>query len=203
MVRYGFCIFAAMARNVEFNEDLAIQKAMEVFWKKGYGGTSMRDLTDAMQINSSSLYNTIGDKHQLFVKCIRNYVEGRIEDAKANADRTKSPLKAIVNFINDAANTILYSNNSCLAIKTTFELAATDADIQAILKQDNDFTYDFLLRLIKRAVESNEMDSKTDPETVTDYIINAFTGWHESYILHQDPIRIKKMAKYLIEQISK
>jgi len=192
-----------MARNVEFNEDLAIQKAMEVFWKKGYSGTSMRDLTDAMQINSSSLYNTIGDKHQLFVKCIRNYVEGRIEDAKANADRTKSPLKAIVNFINDAANTILYSNNSCLAIKTTFELAATDADIQAILKQDNHFTYEFLLRLIKGAVEANEIDSKTDPETVTDYIINAFTGWHESYILHQDPIRIKKMAKYLIEQISK
>jgi len=48
-----------MARNVEFNEATAIQKAMEVFWKKGYNATSLRDLTDAMQINSSSLYNTI------------------------------------------------------------------------------------------------------------------------------------------------
>ena len=44
-----------MARNVEFDEERAIQKAMEVFWKKGYSGASMRDLTGAMQINASSL----------------------------------------------------------------------------------------------------------------------------------------------------
>jgi len=64
-----------MARNIEFDEDKAIQKAMAVFWKKGFGGTTMRDLTEAMDINSSSLYNTIGDKHQLFVKCISNYTK--------------------------------------------------------------------------------------------------------------------------------
>ncbi|WP_449398631.1 TetR/AcrR family transcriptional regulator [Chryseobacterium wanjuense] len=63
-----------MARNIEFNEEVAIQKAMEVFWEKGYYATSMRDLTDAMKINSSSLYNTIGDKHQLFLKCIDHYI---------------------------------------------------------------------------------------------------------------------------------
>jgi TetR/AcrR family transcriptional repressor of nem operon len=56
-----------MARNREFNEQEAIKRAMDVFWKKGYNGASMRDLTDAMQINSSSLYNSIGDKHKLFV----------------------------------------------------------------------------------------------------------------------------------------
>lgn len=40
-------ITTKMARSVEFNEEEAIQKAMEVFWKKGYSGTSLRDLTDA------------------------------------------------------------------------------------------------------------------------------------------------------------
>lgn len=64
-----------MARNIEFDEDIAIQKAMAVFWKNGFGGTTIRDLTEAMDINSSSLYNTIGDKHQLFVKCISNYTQ--------------------------------------------------------------------------------------------------------------------------------
>lgn len=68
-----------MARNVEFSEEIAIQRAMEVFWKKGYLGASMRDLTDAMQINSSSLYNTIGDKRELFVRCIRSYVHSSKE----------------------------------------------------------------------------------------------------------------------------
>jgi TetR/AcrR family transcriptional repressor of nem operon len=48
---------------------------MAVFWKKGFDGTTMRDLTKAKNINSSSLYNTTGDKHQLFVKCISNYTK--------------------------------------------------------------------------------------------------------------------------------
>jgi TetR/AcrR family transcriptional repressor of nem operon len=192
-----------MARTIEFDEELAIQKAMEVFWKKGYNGASMRDLTDAMQINSSSLYRSIGDKQQLFVRCIHSYVHGRIVEAKAKAAKAKSPLRAIVNFINDAANTILYSNNSCLAIKTTFEVAASDPPVQAILREDSDFTHHFILELIKNAIRQKEIDSKTDPEAITDYIINAFAGWHESFILHQDPAKIKKMAKFLIAQISK
>ena len=192
-----------MARTVEFNEELAIQKAMEVFWKKGYNGASMRDLTDAKQINPSSVYNTIGDKRQLFVKCIQNYTEGRMEDAKVHAVKIKSPLKAIVSFINGAVNTILYSDNSCLAIKTTFELAATDKDVQAVLKKDSDFTHEFILDLVRRAALLKEIDENADVEMMTDYIVNSFTGWHESYILHQNAGRIKKMAKYLILQISK
>lgn len=192
-----------MARNIEFNEEVAIQKAMEVFWKKGYSGASMRDLTEAMQINSSSLYNSIGDKRQLFVKCIRNYTEGRMTEIKIHASKAKSPLKAVATFINDSVNTILYSNNSCLAIKTTFELAADDKEVQAILKDDHDITHAFLLDLIQRAKASKEIRQEEDADMITEYIINAFTGWHESYILHQNPSKIKKMAKYLITSISK
>jgi TetR/AcrR family transcriptional repressor of nem operon len=192
-----------MARNVEFNEEVAIQKAMEVFWKKGYSGASMRDLTDAMQINSSSLYNSIGDKRQLFVRCIRNYTESRMAEAKVFVKTFKSPLKAIVSFINESVNTILYSNNSCLAIKTTFELAADDKDVQTILKNDSDFTNAFMLDLVQKAMANGEINPQEDAEMISEYIVNAFTGWHESYILHRDPVKIKKMAKYLIDHISK
>lgn len=191
-----------MARNLEFDEEQAIKKAMGVFWKKGYSGTSIRDLADAMNISISSIYNTIGGKHQLFVKCIRNYTQDRMK-AVGHTANIKSPLKAIIGFINDAANSILYSNDSCLAIKTTFEVAASDPTVQQVLKEDNEFTHQFLLNLVKKAIDLRELDATTDAETVTDFIINTFTGWHESYILHKDPVKIKKMAKYLIGQISR
>jgi TetR/AcrR family transcriptional repressor of nem operon len=191
-----------MARTLEFNEEQAIKKAMEVFWKKGYSGTSIRDLADAMNIGVSSIYNTIGDKHELFIKCIRNYTQGRMQEAILHAADVKSPLKSIVSFINDAVNTILYSNNSCLAIKTTFEVAVSDPSIQQILKEDDEFTHRFMLKLVNKAMEMGELDDGTASETLTDFILNTFTGWHESYILHKDPVRIKKMAKYLIDQIS-
>ncbi len=191
-----------MARNVEFSEEIAIQRAMEVFWKKGYLGASMRDLTDAMQINSSSLYNTIGDKRELFVRCIASYVQSSKEKTLSNAKKNKSPLQTIINFINDTVDTIA-SNNSCLAIQTTFELASTDAEVKAILKDGDDFAHHFLLELVQEAIDKNEISADTEAETMTDFLINAFTGWHESYILHQDPVRIKKMANFLVVQLLK
>lgn len=176
---------------------------MEVFWEKGYSGTSIRDLSTAMNIRVSSIYNTIGDKHQLFIKCIQNYTHSRAHDAQESVSKIKSPLKAIINFIEGAVSTILYSPNSCLAIKTTFEVASTDSKLQEILREDHEFTHQLLAGLIHRAVTVKELAASTDVGTMTDFILNNFTGWHESYIIHKDPIKIKKMARYLITQISK
>ncbi len=192
-----------MARNIEFDEQLAISKAMDVFWKKGYNGTSMRDLTEAMGINSSSLYNTIGDKHQLFIKAIKYYTESRMDAARALLDPIKSPLKAIEKFVNASVYNITNEPNSCLAIKTTFEVATSDEAVQRIIKADNDFTYNLLIGLIKKAIELEEIKVSKDAEMLTDFIMNHFTGWHESFIIHKDKMRIKRMAEFLIQQIIK
>ena len=191
-----------MARNVEFNEEEAIRKAMEVFWKKGYSGASLRDLTDAMQINSSSLYNTIGDKHELFVRCIKNYTETKMDEALKRAESASSPLAAIINLINDSVTVIINEDKSCMAIKTTFEIAVGDKSVQAILKADSDFTHNFVLSLITKARAMGELKDDEDPEMLTDYFISMIAGWHQSYILHRDPVRLKKMGQYLINQLS-
>ncbi len=191
-----------MARNVEFDEQLAVSKAMDVFWKKGYNGTTMRDLTEAMGINSSSLYNTIGDKHELFVRSLKHYTESRMKAALKQLEPIKSPVKAIEKYIQSAAYVITNEPDSCLAIKTTFEVASTDMQVQQIIKADNDFTYNLLISLVERAIEKGEINVSQDAAMLTDYIINHFTGWHESFIIHKDKTRIKQMAAFLIKQIS-
>ncbi|MEO6282894.1 MAG: TetR/AcrR family transcriptional regulator [Dyadobacter sp.] len=191
-----------MARNVEFDEKLAVSKAMDVFWRKGYNGTTMRDLTEAMGINSSSLYNTIGDKHELFIRSLKHFTESRMRAALKQLEPIKSPIKAIEKFIQSSAYTITNEPDSCLAIKTTFEVATTDKQVQQIIKADNDFTYNLLIGLVERAIEKGEIKVSRDAAMLTDYIINHFTGWHESFIIHQDKARIKKMATFLLQQIS-
>jgi TetR/AcrR family transcriptional repressor of nem operon len=191
-----------MARNVEFNEKEAVQKAMEVFWEKGYSGASLRDLTDAMQINSSSLYNTIGDKQELFVKCIKNYTEAKQEYMMARAEGAPSAFNAILNLVDDSVNAIINEDKSCMAIKTTFEIAIANKNIQAILKDDNDFVQRFIHTLIEKAKQDGALHEAADAGMLTDYFTSAITGWHQSYILHRDPIRIKKMAQFLVAQIS-
>src|SRR5215216_2939123 len=68
-----------MARHKEFERDEALQKAMEVFWGRGYEATSVGDLVEHMGINRQSLYDTFGDKHALYLQALDRYreVEGR------------------------------------------------------------------------------------------------------------------------------
>ena len=192
-----------MARTVEFNEEEAIQRAMEVFWGKGYNATSLRDLTEAMKINSSSLYNTIGDKQELFVRCVKHYTDIRKRDLQQRLLSADSPLTTLVNYIHDAVNVIIGGNNSCMAVKTAFEVAANDQRVKDILRVDSDYAYQFLYTLIKKAMDQGEIATEEDPELLADYFISTWTGWYESYILHNDSVKIRKMAQYFIKQLSK
>lgn len=65
-----------MGRPREFDLDEALDQALHVFWKKGYEGTSLSDLTDAMGINRPSLYCAFGNKESLFRKVLDHYEKG-------------------------------------------------------------------------------------------------------------------------------
>lgn len=192
-----------MARNVEFDEAAAIQKAMEVFWKKGYNGASLRDLTDAMQINSSSLYNTIGDKQELFVRCVQHYTDLRKQDWEKRLKSKNSPFSILVDYIHEAVGIIVNGEDSCMAVKSAFEVATNDQRIKDILVADNDRAYRFLHDLIQNAMKEGEIKAEEDPALLADYFNSTWTGWYESYILHKDPVKIKRMAEYFIKQLSK
>src|SRR6516225_9529344 len=59
-----------------FNLEQALDRALDVFWRKGYEGATLPDLTRAMGINRPSLYAAFGNKEALFKKAIDRYVEG-------------------------------------------------------------------------------------------------------------------------------
>ena len=63
----------AKGRPRKFDEDTALHKAMMVFWKKGYEGASLPDLTEAMGMNRPSLYSAFGNKEQLFIRVLDRY----------------------------------------------------------------------------------------------------------------------------------
>ena len=62
-----------MGRPREFDTTEALERALDVFWANGYEATSMRDLTGAMGLSKSSLYDTFGSKHELFLSALDHY----------------------------------------------------------------------------------------------------------------------------------
>jgi AcrR family transcriptional regulator len=66
----------SMARPREFDIDEALDRALRVFWRKGYEGASLSDLTRAMRVSRPSMYAAFGNKEALFRKALDRYVEG-------------------------------------------------------------------------------------------------------------------------------
>lgn len=190
-----------MARCVEFNEVEKIEKAMNVFWEKGYAGTSMQDLVDAMQINRSSLYNTIGDKHQLFMKCISTYFLHAMEDLKSKVAKETSAKQALVNLITDKAIGIVSCDKVCLGMKTIFEVATENQEVRTILKVNNEIFLAFLTEMVQKAMDAKEIKNTEEATLIAEYIAASFTGWKQSYILDRNPVRIKNMSAFLIKTI--
>src|SRR6201982_176695 len=69
---------AHLGRPRAFNPDAALDRAMHVFWAKGYEGASLSNLTRAMRINRPSLYAAFGNKKQLFRKVLDRYMDGPV-----------------------------------------------------------------------------------------------------------------------------
>src|SRR5712672_1780773 len=69
---------AKLGRPRAFDPDTALDRAMDVFWAKGYEGASLSDLTRAMRINRPSLYAAFGNKEQLFRKVLDRYMDGPV-----------------------------------------------------------------------------------------------------------------------------
>src|SRR5271156_1610188 len=88
-----------MARTKDFDENAVLNKAIQLFWYKGYNGTSMQDLVDGLGISRSSLYDTYTDKHTLFVKALESYQTAganKIQEIINNSGSAKETIKKLL-----------------------------------------------------------------------------------------------------------
>src|SRR5256885_582750 len=108
----------AMGRPREFDVDKALDLALQVFWRKGYEGASMADLTETMGITKPSLYSAFGNKEELFRKALDRYVDG--PGGYFQAALAKPTTRAVVeNLLYESADAVTDPNHppGCLAVQ--------------------------------------------------------------------------------------
>jgi TetR/AcrR family transcriptional repressor of nem operon len=119
-----------MARPREFDVDAALERAMQVFWAKGYESTSLDDLCEATRLGRSSLYAAFGDKHRLYLRALDRYEEGsaaRINDALTRPVPVRD---AIAGFIHHLIDEIVAGTGrrGCFIGNCAAELARDDRE---------------------------------------------------------------------------
>ncbi len=155
-----------MPRVKLFNEEEVLNKAMELFWKKGYHATSIRDLVNHLGINRASLYDTYGGKKELFDRSFNKYRTSNTKGVISFLDsqpNVKEGLKklfeiAIKESVNDD------DKKGCFVVNTTTELLPGDDKIQAILEENiktfENVFYNFLLSGEKKGEIAKGKDLK-------------------------------------------
>ncbi|PIU01065.1 MAG: hypothetical protein COT74_00745 [Bdellovibrionales bacterium CG10_big_fil_rev_8_21_14_0_10_45_34] len=117
-----------MARNLEFEPDKALEKAMLLFWKKGASGTSVEDLVQATKVQRSGLYNVFGGKNNLLKKSLELYISQVIDVNTRALRQQNADLGAIRSFFEQFLHLLDHpmAKYGCLMCFSAMEIAKID-----------------------------------------------------------------------------
>lgn len=168
-----------MARPREFTIDDALGKAMRVFWAQGYEATSMHDLTAAMALSKSSLYDTFGSKHELFLSTLEHYNETvasrRPAGIIANAASPRAGIVAVFEYFID--NMLSGAEiRGCFANNSAAEVAGHDPEARQRIEAGFGHLEQALDDAIVAGQASGEIRDDHDAGTLARYLCVSIQG---------------------------
>jgi len=167
-----------MARTKDFDEAEVLKKAVNLFWLKGYNATSMQDLVDGLGISRSSLYDTYGDKHTLFIKALESYQNansgqmcGVINSNKPVKEIIRELLKMIAGeLLSDAAQ------KGCFMVNAEVEVGPHDAEVNQLICAADQQVQNALAMVIKKGQENGEIKNTKDSLALSRFIYSTVKG---------------------------
>lgn len=167
-----------MTRPKSFDPDQALERAVDAFWQNGYEATSVRDLLDAMQLNRGSLYDTYGDKRQLFEAALTRYLQSvtgsrltALEAEDAGLNEVRAYFDAFLDRARRGSN-----RYGCLMTNTCIELAPHDAMIAATARKNFSRLERGFTRALRGAQVRGELAADQDPRTLARFLVGTLQG---------------------------
>lgn len=148
-----------------FDEETAVENAMQVFWEKGFEPASIADLLAETGLNKGSLYNAFGGKQQLFVRALQKYDRER-QAMLAKQEALDDPQKAIATFFdNTVARTVAdQDHKGCFLFNTALQINTHDEEVNTIVTNGVREVEAFFRRSIEVGQARGEMPKELAPE---------------------------------------
>jgi AcrR family transcriptional regulator len=191
-----------MGRPIGFDRDAALEVAMLLFWERGYEGTSMANLTQAMGLNPSSIYAAFGDKHALFQLVVNRYMEIRAQYATKALEEPS--LKRVIRALFD--NTIAFLTTpghppTCMtlagAVGCSVE-AKPAKDLMTEIRKQNQIA--MRKRLVK-AQQSGELPKGINVDDYTRYLSTIIAGLSIQAANGSTKEELKRTAKMALRHL--
>jgi AcrR family transcriptional regulator len=167
----------AMGRPREFDVDKALDLALQVFWRKGYEGASMADLTETMGITKPSLYSAFGNKEELFRKALDRYVDG--PGGYFQAALAKPTMRAVVeHLLYESADAVTDPNHppGCLAVQGALSCGDAAESIKQELMSRRAKGEQDLRQRFERAIAEGDLPEGSDAADLAAYLSAILQG---------------------------
>ena len=167
-----------MSRTKTFDEDRAVDAAVDCFWARGYEATSVRDLAEAMGIGGASLYNAYGDKRELFALALERYANRSMRERIARIETRYPPKEAIGAFLAEIIDRSAKDPDckGCLLVNSALDVAPHDAEIGKVVGGYLDEIRGFFRRNIEAARKAGQVARRIDAEDVSGHLLGIVLG---------------------------
>lgn len=167
-----------MPRTKEFEPEKALERAMELFWLRGYEATSVRELLGRMGIGRGSFYDTFGDKHALFLAALDRYEEVRTSWIVERLDGPGSVRDAIGDVFGRTVERLSSESGrrGCLLANTAVELGPHDPEVEEKIRRYLRRSEETFHRALARAQASGEIGDRHDPRSLARFFVNGLQG---------------------------
>jgi TetR/AcrR family transcriptional regulator, transcriptional repressor for nem operon len=155
-----------VARVKEFDPDIALHGALELFWERGYEATSMGDLVEHLGVARASLYATFGNKRQLYLKALARYGENAHQTRLTGLSAPGPVLPAVRKLVEQYALEATDDRDArrgCFAVNTAVELAPHDPEAARLVQANWYHVETALIAALTRAQTQGELAEGKDP----------------------------------------
>jgi TetR/AcrR family transcriptional regulator, transcriptional repressor for nem operon len=191
-----------MGRTRKFDREKALKAATVVFWNKGFEATTTDDLLAAMGIGRQSLYDTFGDKRQLYLEALNGYSVGNIAALSDVCRKTSSPMSAVRNiFFSIATETQEVRLRGCMGVNSISEFGVQDPEVAAIAKMSGLLLRSALERVFNEAKAIGEIDPSLDERKAAKFLHATMLGIRVRARVGDSPEDLRDMASFAIDSL--
>ncbi|WP_394245336.1 TetR/AcrR family transcriptional regulator [Vibrio astriarenae] len=167
-----------MAKPAQFDRQDVVEKAMNLYWEKGFHATSMRNLQEVIDMRPGSIYAAFGSKEGLFSEALDNYVQrgvSKLHDYRVNFDSPMSALRAFVK--SQVIGSVTRAPSGiCMLAKTVSELTDEHSELldqarQALKTMEQEFA-----KVIVEAQDQGEVSKEKEAMSLASYIQVQIAG---------------------------
>lgn len=169
---------AERGRPRSFDKEAALDCAMEVFWRLGYEGASMADLTAAMGIASPSLYAAFGSKEALFRLALEHYSATEGREIWGGVEQAGSAHDAVRNYLMDTARVFTRRSKpaGCLIVLSALHPAERSDTVRQTLIAMRERTVENLRERLRQGVATGEIAAQANLDAIARYYVTVQQG---------------------------